>query len=150
MNALKLVAKLLLGLFFIASGAMHFVLTMGLAAFNLGPVRLSRDFYMDIMPDYIPAHAAMVYLSGVTEILAGVMLLIPRLSKWGAWFIVAHLVVFFTVHFWMIQHAEDRYAEIPLALLWVRIPLQVLFIVWALWFVGDGKSDDMIRQSAQI
>jgi uncharacterized membrane protein len=93
----------------------------------------------------------MVQISGVTEILAGVMLLVPRLSKWGAWFIVAHLVVFFTVHFWMIQHAEDRYPDVPLVALWLRIPLQVVFIVWALWFVTDGKKgDDMIRRSAEV
>lgn len=136
MKAVKVLFKVLLGVFFILAGLNHF---------------RSPDFYINIMPDYIPQHALMVQISGVTEIVAGVMLLIPRWSKWGAWFIVAHLVVFFTVHFWMIQHAEDRYADVPLWLLWARIPLQVLLIVWALWFVGDGKpSDDMVRRNAEV
>ena len=123
-RTIKLVFKLLLGVFFIVAGANHF---------------LRPDFYLNLMPDYIPAHAFMVQLSGVTEIVAGVMLLIPPISRWGAWFIIAHLVVFFTVHFWMIQHAEDRYSDISLAALWIRIVVQVVFIAWAMWFINDGK-----------
>ena len=123
-RAVKIFFKLLLGAFFIFGGINHF---------------LRPDFYLNLMPDYIPAHEFMVQLSGVTEIVAGVMLLIPPLSRWGAWFIIAHLVVFFTVHFWMIQHAEDRYPEVSLAALWGRIVLQVVFIAWAMWFINDGK-----------
>ena len=123
-RAIKMFFKILLGAFFIFGGINHF---------------LRPDFYNSLMPDYIPAHAFMVQLSGVTEIIAGIMLLIPRTSRWGAWFIIAHLVVFFTVHFWMIQHAEDRYSDVPLWGLWLRIVIQVLFIVWASWFVNDGK-----------
>lgn len=134
MNAVKLISKILLAAFFILAGINHF---------------RSPEFYLNIMPDYVPAHELMVQLSGVTEIVAGIMLLIPGLSRWGAWFIIAHLVVFFTVHFWMIQHAADRYAEVPLALLWARIPLQVIFIVWAMWYISDGKPDDMVRKNAQ-
>ncbi len=123
-RAVKLIFKILLGAFFIFGGINHF---------------LRPDFYLNLMPDYIPAHELMVQLSGVTEIVAGVMLLIPPISRWGAWFIIAHLVVFFTVHFWMIQHAEDRYSDVPLAALWFRIVLQVAFIAWAMWFINDGK-----------
>lgn len=121
-RGIKIVFKYLLVLFFIGSGINHFRVP---------------DFYVNIVPDYIPAHVAVVYLSGVTEIVAGVMLAIPKWSKWGAWLIIAQLVVFLTVHFWMIQHAEDRYSDIPVSLLWLRIPVQVLFIVWASWFISD-------------
>jgi len=121
-RGIKTGSKILLALLFILAGINHFRIP---------------DFYLNLMPDYIPYHTFMVYLSGVTEIVAGTMLLIPRFSKWGAWFIVAHLVVFLTVHFWMIQHAEDRYADIPLAMLWFPIVLQAIFITWALWYVSD-------------
>jgi uncharacterized membrane protein len=132
-------AKLLLAALFIGSGTLHLVLAMRSDDLLLGRIKIPADFYVNTMPDYIPAHEFMVQLSGVTEILAGVMLLIPPISRWGAWFIIAHLVAFFTVHFWMIQHAEDRYSEIPLAALWGRIVLQVVFIAWAMWFINDGK-----------
>lgn len=119
MKVVKIFFKVLLGVFFILGGINHFRVP---------------EFYLNIMPDYIPAHEAMVYLSGVTEVIAGIMLLVPSLSVWGAWFIIAHLVVFFTVHFWMIQHAE-KYPDVPLWALWLRIVIQVVFIVWAWWFV---------------
>lgn len=124
----KVFFKYLLVVFFVASGLNHFRVP---------------DFYVNIMPDYLPAHEFLVMLSGVTEVVAGLMLAVPGLSRWGAWFIIAHLLVFFTVHFWMIQHAEDLYSDIPLAGLWLRIPIQVLFIVWTYWFVspGGGKSE---------
>ncbi len=129
-RAVRTVFKYLLALFFIGAGINHFRVP---------------DFYISIMPDYVPAHAFMVYLSGVTEIVAGVMLAIPALSKWGAWFIIAHLVVFLSVHFWMIQHAEDRFSDIPLWALWLRVVLQVVLIVWASWFVTDGRPKPAAR-----
>ena len=88
MKVLKIPLKYLLALFFVLAGANHFRVP---------------DFYTSIMPDYLPAHVFLVYLSGVTEIVAGAMLAIPPLSRSGAWFIIAHLVAFFSVPFWMIQ-----------------------------------------------
>lgn len=100
----------------------------------------SPDFYLAIMPPYIPAHEFMVALSGVTEIVAGIMLAIPKTMKWGAWFIIAHLVIFFTVHIYMIQEASTTFADLPLAGLWLRIPIQFLFIAWAFWFTRDSAA----------
>lgn len=115
---IKPALKFVLGVFFIVGGTNHF-----------------RDpaFYLQMMPDYLPAPGFLVQLSGVTEMLAGVMLLVPRVSGWGARFIVAHLVVFLLVHVWMVQHPE-RFPAIPVAGLWVRIVVQFVLIAWALWF----------------
>lgn len=115
---LKRVLKFLLAALFILGGLNHF-----------------RDpgFYLRIVPDYIPWHELVVQVSGVTEIIAGVMLLVPRVSRWGAWLILAQLVVFLTVHVWMVQRAE-RYPEIPVAALWLRIAIQFVLIAWAAWF----------------
>ena len=117
--------KYFLVVFFVLSGANHF---------------LSPEFYLDIMPPYIPAHTIMVALSGATEIIAGIMLAIPKVSKWGAWFIIAHLLIFFTVHIYMIQEASTAFADLPLAGLWIRIPIQFLLIAWAFWFTRDGNA----------
>jgi uncharacterized membrane protein len=121
----RLFFKYLLALFWISAGINHFV---------------SPEFYVNIMPDYLPAHEGLVMLSGVTEILAGLMVATPRLTRYGAWLCIAHLVVFFTVHVDMIVHAADKYSDIPLAFLWVRIPLQFLFIYWAWVYTRDPKN----------
>jgi len=123
MKVVKIVTKYLLVAFFIFAGVRHF---------------LDPDFYLNLMPDYLPAHAFLVYFTGVTEVMAGIMLAIPKLSRWGAWFIIAHLVAFFSVHFWMIQESERYVGDgITIELLWVRIVMQVVFIVWAYWYVSD-------------
>ena len=126
MKVLKIALKYLLVTFFVLAGANHFRVP---------------DFYTSITPDYLPAHTFLVYLSGVTEIAAGAMLAIPPLTRWGAWFIIAHLAAFFSVHFWMIQE-QERYVtdEVTIELLWLRIVVQVFFIVWAYWFTSESRA----------
>ena len=43
------------------------------------------------MPPVLPAHLLLIYLSGVFEILFGVLLLIPKFSRLAAWLIIALL-----------------------------------------------------------
>lgn len=125
MKRLKTGLHYLLVVFFVSAGLNHFRIP---------------DFYTSIMPDYFPARGFLVYLSGVTEIVAGVMLAVPRFSRWGAWFIIAHLVVFFSVHVWMIQESE-RYVNdtVTIEALWFRIVLQLVMIAWAYWFTIQPK-----------
>jgi uncharacterized membrane protein len=115
--------RYLLAIFFVVAGINHFV---------------RPDFYMNIMPDYLPLHRELVLLSGVTEIVAGVLVAIPATMRWGAWFIVAHLVIFMTVHVHMVVHA-DRYADVPVAALYFRIVMQFVLIAWALWYTRPPK-----------
>ncbi len=99
-----------------------------------------RDSQASVVETHAGLGSRMYWSNGVTEIVAGAMLAIPPLSRWGAWFIIAHLVAFFSVHFWMIQEKE-RYLsdDVTIGLLWLRIVFQVLFIVWAYWFTtGPG------------
>ena len=123
--------KYLLVVFFVGNGISHF--------FN-------TDFYINILPKYLPFHLELVLLSGVTEIAAGAMLATPRISKWGAWFIIAHLVVFFLVHIDMIVHA-DRFPEVPLAGLYLRIPIQFVLIAWAYWFTRGAAPAPVVDSS---
>ncbi|MCB9637657.1 MAG: DoxX family protein [Myxococcales bacterium] len=124
MRKVKLGLKVLLGVFFIFGGVMHFI---------------NPAFYKPMMPDYIPSPDLMIALSGVTEIVSGIMLLLPKTMVWGAWLIFAQLLAFMTVHVWMIQHAHDRYAKIPLAGLWVRLVFQFVFMAWAYWYTRPEK-----------
>ena len=108
------VARWAFAAFFIGAGVLHF---------------LKPAFYLQIMPPYLPYPRELVLISGGFEILGGVGLLIPRLSRLAAWGIIAMLVVFMMPHVYMVQHPE-RF-PIPTPLLWIRIPLQGLLIWWA-------------------
>ncbi|MEM6955247.1 MAG: DoxX family protein [Myxococcota bacterium] len=105
------------GLAFIAAGINHFV---------------NEDFYVAIMPPYLPWHEALVQLSGVIEILVGAAVLIPRLRPHSGWAAVATLLAVFPANVHMALHAED-FPDIPVYGLWVRLPLQLVMIAWAIW-----------------
>ena len=102
---------------FIFAGVMHFVIPRA---------------YEAIMPDYLPAHRALVYASGVAEIAGGGALLHPRTRRAGSWWSIATLVAVFPANVHMALHPE-RYKRIPggRPALLARLPVQALFIAWA-------------------
>ena len=48
--------------FYVLAGMMHFV---------------APEFYLQMMPSWLPWHAALVALSGIAEIALGVLVLVP-------------------------------------------------------------------------
>ncbi len=86
-----------------------------------------------MMPPYIPNHKLMVALSGVTEIICGIGLLFSATQSISAWGVIAMLIVFFTVHFYMAT--SDKFHKLPKVFLWGRIVLQFAFIYWAYLYV---------------
>jgi uncharacterized membrane protein len=99
---------------FLASGVGHLV---------------APDFYLRIMPPYLPWHRPLVFLSGVIEVVLGVLLLIQGTSRPAAWGLIALLVAVFPANVYMYQHPE-RF-PVPPTLLRLRLPLQGLLILWA-------------------
>lgn len=90
----------------------------------------SPGTYMRIMPRYLPWHLQLVYLSGVLEIIFGLMLLFPVSRVAGAWCIILLLIAVFPAN---IQMAADFYHK-KNPYLWIallRLPLQLVLIWWA-------------------
>lgn len=89
------------------------------------------SFYLPMMPPYIPAHKFMVLVSGVAEIVLG-LALIPELTRApAAWLIIAMLIVFLTVHVYMWQERDGKFAKLPKIALLLRFPFQAVLIWWA-------------------
>jgi uncharacterized membrane protein len=107
----------LFGPFFVFAGIMHFVMPRT---------------YEAIVPDYLPAHKELVQASGVAEILGGLGVMHPRTRRVASLWSVATLVAVFPANLHMALH-PDRY-EVPggRAALYARLPVQLLFIAWAL------------------
>lgn len=124
MSKLKLIMKWLLALFLLAAGVMHFT---------------NSAFYLSIMPPYIPWHPAMVYISGFFEMLLGLMLIVPKFERLAAWGIIALLIAVFPANIHMAIHPE-LYPKISPIALWLRLPLQGVFIAWAYWFTRPEKA----------
>ncbi len=91
------------------------------------------QLYRRIMPPYLPAPDALVYLSGAAEAAGGLGLLLPRWRARARWWLVATLIVVFPANLHMARHPE-QYPEIPggAAALKLRLPFQGLFIAWVL------------------
>ena len=101
----------------IFAGAMHFV---------------APKAYARIVPKFLPAPLALVYVSGVFEILGGAGLLVPATRVFAAWGLVALFVAVFPANVNMAVNGIPL-GRRPMApiLLWLRLPLQALLIAWA-------------------
>lgn len=118
----------LASIFYIGAGIMHFI---------------RPEFYLKIMPPYIPWHVTLVQLSGVFEILGGLGLLAPQTRRASAWGLAALLVAVFPANLYMATNAvEAGAAAIAPAIRWGRLPLQLVFIWWVLWCTSrpDGHA----------
>lgn len=107
----------LMATMYIVAGIMHFV---------------KPKIYMRIMPRYLPAHKTLVYLSGLAEIALAIGLCFPVTKDFSIYGIIAMLIVFLLVHFYMLS-SKKAAAGFPAWLLVARIPLQFGLIWWA-WF----------------
>jgi uncharacterized membrane protein len=128
MHYVKLGLRILLGVFMILAGVRHFT---------------HPDFYLQLMPPYIPAHKLMVDLSGVAEVVLGIGLLVPHamISRLSAWGIIALLIAIFPANIHVYLHREEIFPDVPAALHLIRLPLQGLLILWAWWFTRPPRGE---------
>jgi len=113
------IALVLAAIFYIGAGILHFTKT---------------EFYLKIVPPYIPWHLAMVWISGVCEIAGGIGLLIWRVRRAAAWGLVALLIAVFPANIYMVTDpVAAGAASLSPLVLWGRLPLQFIFIWWVLW-----------------
>ena len=98
------------------------------------------DRYMGIMPPgfRIPE---MVYVSGVAEILGGVGLLVPAVRIAAGIGLILLLIAVFPANVQMLANAVHGGSSfLYIALLFFRLPLQPLLIVWVYRTTHRGAS----------
>lgn len=120
--------KLLLwiyAIFYVLAGLNHFV---------------STDAYYGIMPKWLPAHSFLIYLSGITEIFSGILLLFSSTRKLAAMLLILMLIAFIPAHIYMIQIAPFMLGKILITpfIAWARLPFQALFIGWAWYYYRNS------------
>jgi uncharacterized membrane protein len=120
----KSVLRWVMAAFYVWAGVNHFV---------------RPEFYLNLMPPYIPLHTELVYLSGIIEIALGVLVAIPRTAAMAAWGIILMLIAFLPVHVHMLVN-NHLYPEAPTSVLWLRFPIQALLILWAYWYTKPRSS----------
>lgn len=121
MPNLETIALWALALVMVAIGVLHFV---------------RPKPFVRIVPKYLPAPLALVYISGFFEILGGLGLLLPSTRSFAAWGLIALYVTVFPANVYMLTDnvSLDPRKPIPRWALWLRLPFQLVFIAWAYWF----------------
>lgn len=109
----------LMALLYVVAGLMHFI---------------KPKLYLRIMPRYLAYPKALVFLSGLAEIVLGVGLCFKVTKTYAIYGIVAMLLVFLMVHFYMLS-SKKAGAGFPKWLLVLRIPLQFALMYWAYMYL---------------
>lgn len=119
----------LMALLYIAAGINHFV---------------NPDFYLRIMPSYLPWHGELVAISGVIEILLGIGLLIPQTRKASAWGTVALLIAIYPANIYSYTNPSPTPVdtlELRQTIALIRLPFQFLLIWWAWYYTKPYPSE---------
>ena len=113
----KLFTIYLMSLFYIFIGIKHFS---------------NVDWFIKIMPPYLPFHKALVYLSGAFEILLGIMLIFEKTRFIAGWGLIMLLIAVFPANIHLAQTNGAALNTSP-AMAWLRLPFQAVFIALAYW-----------------
>lgn len=123
MKIIKTVFKVIFALIFVSAGVLHFV---------------RSEIFVKIMPPVFPFPLFWVYLSGLFEIVLGVMLLIPGYMRFAALGLIALLIAVFPANIYMALNPQ-LFPDINPTLLYLRLPLQFVLIAWAYWFTTERQ-----------
>ena len=121
MSGAKRALLWIMGVFYILAGLAHFV---------------APAAYLPMMPPWLPAHAALIFLSGLAEVLLGAAVLVPATRRLAAWGLVLLLMAIFPANVHIALHDVPLFGATEGAGIWnwVRLPFQLVLIAWAAWY----------------
>lgn len=119
----KQIVRTLLAIAMIAMGILHFI---------------KPEPFVHIVPTWLPAPLALVYISGVAELAGGLGLLWSRTRALAAWGLVLLYIAVFPANINMALHPELA-PEAPVWGLWARLPLQIALVALAVWMTRVPK-----------
>ncbi len=95
---------------------------------------IDPDFFLAIMPNYLPFHLGFVYLSGIAEVSFGVLLFFKKTRTFASYGLIILLISVFPANLHLVE------SELSQSILGVtknqtimRLPFQILFISLAYW-----------------
>jgi uncharacterized membrane protein len=116
----------------IAVGILHFV---------------AEDFFTQIVPPVLPAPRLLVWISGAAEIALGAGLIPASTRRRSGYGLVLLFIAVFPANIYMavseprLQRMPSWFEQPSPLQLWLRLPLQLVFIAWALWVSKPARSE---------
>nr|WP_121273199.1 hypothetical protein [Pedobacter schmidteae] len=128
-----------LGILWIVQGEMNYTLSARIALSimfiftAIGHFAFSKGMTL-MLPDFVPFKKAIVYLTGILEILFAIGILIPAYQVPTGWTIIVFLILILPSNIYAaVRHLDIQKATFDgngLAYLWFRIPMQLLLLTW--------------------
>lgn len=99
---------------------------------------VAADFFISIVPPWVPWPAAAVYVSGVIEIALAVAVLRPSLRAMAGFglILLTLAVTPANAHMWM---NPELFPDVPPAVLSIRLVVQVALLGCIAWSTGAGE-----------
>ena len=117
-KTLKTVSRYIMSLFYVSVGINHF---------------LNPEWFVKIIPPILlKFDYQLVYLSGVCEVMFGLLILIPKARYYAAWGLILTLAAVFPANIYLAQ-TNGVAMDTTAAVAWYRLPFQTVFILLAYW-----------------
>lgn len=126
-------SRIAVALFFAVAGLNHFI---------------SPTPYLAIMPPALPWPLALVYVSGAGEVVFGVGVLFARTRRLAGIGLILLLIAVFPANVYAAMAGMQIGGRaVPPWLLWLRLPLQLVFIAWVWSATREKRSNTSIATS---
>ena len=111
--------RIAMSVMLVFTGIAHFIYTEGMVM---------------MIPDLIPYKKEVVYLTGVLEFMAALGLLLPSFRIVTAWMLILFFLAVLPANIYaainQVDFQQASFSGEGVEYLWLRVPLQVLFIAW--------------------
>lgn len=91
-----------------------------------------------MIPGFVPAKRTMVYLSGILEIILAIGLIVPSTRRLSADLLILFFLLVLPANINAAQKSVNyqaaNYEGRGINYLWLRIPMQIFFILWVAYF----------------
>ena len=114
---IKILSIYIMGIFYIMAGIKHFQ---------------DPGWFVQIIPPILPYKYALVYISGLFEVLLGVLLMIPNFQSSAAKGLIILLICVYPANIYLAQTNGAPLGISPF-IAWGRLPFQFVFIGLAYW-----------------
>ena len=116
-SKIKTICIVIMSLFYIVAGINHFI---------------NPDWFVRIVPPILPFKAALVYVSGVFEIVLGSLLIFPKTRFIAGWGLILLLLAVYPANIY-VALSNGKAMNITPMMAWGRLPFQFVFIGLAYW-----------------
>jgi uncharacterized membrane protein len=122
----KTILRSVLGVVMVLAGLGHFIMT---------------ETYLAIMPDYLPWHLPLVYISGVIEIALGIAVFVEPVRSLAGWGLIALFVAVLPANVWQASEGlQPPGMEMSTPVAWIRVAFQPVLMYLAWWVTRPDAS----------